>query len=48
VGLLSEFQHAARALARAPGLVAVAVISLALGIGANATRVDPLITLRSE
>lgn len=35
--LLSEFQHAARSLARAPGLVAVAVVSLGLGIGANAT-----------
>ncbi len=37
MALLSELQHAARSLARAPGLVAVAVISLALGIGANAT-----------
>jgi putative ABC transport system permease protein len=35
--ILSEFQHAARSLARAPGLVAVAVVSLGLGIGANAT-----------
>ena len=37
MSLLSELQHAARALARAPGLIAVAVASLALGIGANAT-----------
>jgi predicted permease len=35
--ILSEFLHAVRSLARAPGLVAVAVGSLALGIGANAT-----------
>jgi len=37
MSLFSDFQHAARSLARAPGLVAVAVASLALGIGANAT-----------
>jgi putative ABC transport system permease protein len=37
MSLLSELHHAARSLARAPGLVAVAVASLALGIGANAT-----------
>lgn len=35
--LLTEIHHAARSLARAPLLVAVAVGSLALGIGANAT-----------
>lgn len=35
--ILAEFHHALRSLARAPGLVAVAVASLALGIGANAT-----------
>lgn len=37
MGLLSEFQFAARSLARSPLLAAVAVLSLALGIGANAT-----------
>ena len=37
MSLFSDFQHAARSLARAPGLVAVAVACLALGIGANAT-----------
>jgi len=37
MSFLSEIQHAVRALSRAPGLVAVAVSSLALGIGANAT-----------
>ncbi len=35
--LLSEFQHAARSLARTPLLAVVAIVSLALGIGANAT-----------
>ena len=35
--LLAEFQHAARSLARTPLLAAVAIVSLALGIGANAT-----------
>jgi len=35
--LLSEFQFAARSLARSPVLAAVAVLSLGLGIGANAT-----------
>lgn len=35
--LLSEFSLAARSLARAPVLAIVAVLSLALGIGANAT-----------
>lgn len=35
--IIAELHHAARALARAPGLVAVAIASLALGIGANAT-----------
>lgn len=35
--ILSEIQHAARSLARSPLLVFVAVGSLALGIGANAT-----------
>jgi putative ABC transport system permease protein len=35
--LLSEFQLATRSLARSPVLAAVAVLSLALGIGANAT-----------
>ena len=35
--ILEEFRHAARSLARAPVLVMVAVTSLALGIGANAT-----------
>ena len=35
--LFAEFHHAARSLARAPLLAAVAVVSLALGIGANAT-----------
>lgn len=37
MSLFSEFQFAARSLARAPVLSAVAVLSLALGIGANAT-----------
>jgi putative ABC transport system permease protein len=35
--VLSEFRFAARSLARSPTLAAVAVLSLALGIGANAT-----------
>ena len=33
--LLSDLRHAARGFARSPGFVAVAVISLALGTGAN-------------
>jgi len=37
MSLFSELHHAARALSRAPGLVAVAIASLALGIGANVT-----------
>src|SRR5262245_10189898 len=35
--LFAEFQHAARSLARTPLMAAVAIVSLALGIGANAT-----------
>ena len=34
---ISDLRHALRALARNPGMAAVAVICLALGIGANAT-----------
>ena len=37
MAILSEFQLAARSLARSPVLAAVAVLSLGLGIGANAT-----------
>jgi putative ABC transport system permease protein len=34
---MSDFKNAARSLRRAPALVAVAILSLALGIGANVT-----------
>ena len=37
MSLLTELHLAARSLARSPMLAAVAVLSLALGIGANAT-----------
>lgn len=35
--VISDFRNAARSLRRAPALVAVAILSLALGIGANVT-----------
>src|SRR5215467_8772836 len=36
-GLMGEIRHSLRVLARSRGLAAVAVLSLALGIGANTT-----------
>jgi predicted permease len=44
-GLVLDLRHAARVLARSPGFSAIAVLSLTIGIGANATVVSVIRSL---
>jgi hypothetical protein len=48
VGLISSVNYAVRALRRNPVFTAVAVLSLALGIGANTAVFTPLERDRSD